>query len=109
MSGTSSTARGSGDLANVQSEPGLSTSRGVGARRSSALHPEAAIELILARRAATDPLPTVGLDTIYKKCDSQSGQYHPTDSHVVLHTGKVLQLEVSTCDGNIDVIEVNEP
>ncbi len=44
-----------------------------------------------------------------RQSTNQSGQHHPTDSHVVLHTGKVLQLEVPTCDGNIDVIEVNEP
>ncbi len=47
-------ARGSGDIANVQSEPGLSSLSGVGARRSSALHSQAAIEVVESLLTAND-------------------------------------------------------
>ncbi len=51
-------AMGSGAVANVQSEPGLSSLSGGEARRASALPSEADIQLILVKGSANDPKRT---------------------------------------------------
>ncbi len=42
---------------------------------TSVLHPIAAVRVVGFRQAARDPLPTVGSDTIDRKCDFQSGRF----------------------------------